>query len=83
MKIRYTDSTGCPVGAFTVEAENEQDRAILAVFLKLPHEDENEWRLHLHSAGSSSKGQESFHFGWIEDYKCQKRRWWQRRKKNA
>lgn len=34
MKVRYVDSHGCPVGNFVIEAESEQDRAIISQFIR-------------------------------------------------
>lgn len=65
MKVRYTTATGCPVGQFVIEAENEQDRTILAHFVDFrdPH-----WIFWKH--GATYKGMESgcssFNFGYIK-----------------
>lgn len=69
MKIRYVEATGCPAGQFVVEAENEQDRAILANFTSDTWAADG-WRFWRHGAsyycGVSWSGVTSFNFGYIK-----------------
>lgn len=64
MRIRYTDATGCPYGQFVVNADNDQEKAILSSFV---HADRNKWRFHLHGYGlrALESGISNFNFGWV------------------
>ena len=64
MRIRFAPSTGCPFGQFVVEAESQEDRALLACFLSAPYA---EWKFHQHGVGymGGLDGPTNFNFGWI------------------
>lgn len=64
MKIRYVDSGGTPL--MVVEAENEQDRQIISLFVHFG-ERNKDYKFHQHSyCYELDKGIKSFNFGYIK-----------------
>lgn len=67
MRIKYTAATGCPVGQFIVEAETDQERAILTSFTSSALYCEG-WRFWRHGDTYSGDVQAvtSFNFGYVK-----------------
>jgi len=66
MKIRLSDSTGRPEPQFVVEAENEEDRLFLKMFIYSPLYSKDKLIFHLHGHSGSNTGISSFNFGWVK-----------------
>ena len=82
MKIKFISSTGCPYGQFLVEAETEQDMAILHNFNSA---DPNEWKFWRHGSTYNCDlcATTSFNFGYLNKKYFEKKRngWWNRLRK--
>lgn len=67
MRVRFAAATGCPMGQFVIEAENDDERAILRQFVNT---DQKVWRFWLHGTSGTLRvpytGPDSFNFGWIK-----------------
>lgn len=64
MKVRFAEATGCPFGQFIIEAENDNDRTLMKVFLAAPRK---EWQFHLHGYSLvCMQGFDNFNFGWVD-----------------
>jgi len=66
MKIRYTSATGCPAGQFVVEAENDEESAILTAFLSFPDHARDKWIFWLHGSTIQDYKRKTFNFSWIK-----------------
>ena len=65
MKIRLSDSTGRPELQFVVEAESDEDRLFLKMFIYSPLYSKDKLIFHLHGHSGGGVGISSFNFGWI------------------
>lgn len=79
MRVRFAKATGCPYGQFVIEAESDEDEAMMACFLSAPR---SEWTLWHHGTTYGHRSPGSFNFGWIETAWLEKsrsdRRWYAR-----
>jgi len=66
MKIKFVQATGCPAGQFVVEAENEQESAILEMFVNFKDYAKDIWQFWLHGSTSVGYLRKTFNFGWIK-----------------
>ena len=65
MKIRLSDSTGRPEPQFVVEAESDEDRLFLKMFIYSPLYSKDKLIFHLHGHSGGNVGISSFNFGWV------------------
>lgn len=74
MIIKWGGTTGCLAGNFLVTAENDQERAILRLFVHWPEEAKGDWRFMIQNYGCSTlvDGVTSFLFGWSKAHEDNK-----------
>lgn len=66
MRIEFAKSTGCPYGQFVVYAENEQDCAMLEIFLQ--GAGDRNYRFWRHGETYYNGHIRGFNFGWVKKH---------------
>lgn len=66
MKVRIAHSTSSPFPQFVVEAETNEEKLLLGLFVDASGTSKDELKFHLHGHSRASDGVSSFNFGWIK-----------------
>ena len=66
MKVRIAHSTISAFPQFVIEAETNEEKLLLKLFIDAPDISKEELKFHLHGHSCASNAVSSFNFGWIK-----------------